>query len=137
LVPDLGRLSNLVVRVAVPFSGGFLGALGVVLVGYLLGIIGVPQLVGLAPPSPTQQSVQNTCFGGAMWGLIPAAFLIVRKGNIYLVSLLTTIIAVTYGIFILQGLPLALTPGVIYRYTLNLTYTVILALTARASGLTR
>jgi len=72
-----------------------------------------------------------------MWGLIPAAFLIVRKGNIYLVSLLTTIIAVTYGIFILQGLPLALTPGVIYRYTLNLTYTVILALTARASGLTR
>ena len=137
LVPDLSRLSEVTVRVAVPFFGGFLGALGVAIVSYVLGLIGVPQLVGLSPPTLTQQGLQNISWGGAMWGFIPALFLIARKGNIYLISLLTVIIAVTYGIFVLQGLPLALTSGVIYRYIVNLTYAVILALTIRASGLSK
>lgn len=137
LVPDLSRLSEITVRVTVPFFGGFLGALGVALVSYVLGLIGIPQLVGLPAPALTQQGLQNISWGGAMWGFIPALFLIARKGDVYLISLLTMIIAVTYGLFVLQGLPLALTPGVIYRYIVNLTYALILALVIRASGLSK
>lgn len=68
-------------------------------------------------------------------GLLAAAFLIARRGNAYLIALLTTIVAVTYGLFVLQGLPLALTPRVVYAYLVNLTYALILGLTIRAAGL--
>jgi len=67
-----------------------------------------------------------------MWGLIPAVFLILRKGNVYLVSLVTTIIAVTYGQFVLAHSPLLLSARVVYGYFVNLTYAIILSLTIKA-----
>ncbi len=69
-----------------------------------------------------------------MWGLVPAAFLVVGRRNIYLMSLLTTMTAVTYGQFILVAQPIALTPRLVYSYIVNQTYTVILALTLKAAG---
>ena len=124
-------------RIAVPFFGGFLGALGVAFVGYLLGVIGIPHLMGLAASTPTQQSLQNISWGGAMWGFIPAVFLIARRGNIYAVTVLTTIIAVTYGMLVLQGLPFAVSIQTVYRYLVNMTYAIILSATIKASGLTK
>jgi hypothetical protein len=70
-----------------------------------------------------------------MWGFIPAAFLIAKRGNIYLVVLFTTIIAVTYGQFVLQHSPFVFSPRLPYSYAVNLTYTVISALTIKAAGL--
>ena len=69
-----------------------------------------------------------------MWGLIPAAFLMTRKGNIYLISLLTTIVAVTYGQFVLGHSPLGISTRMIYAYFVNMTYTIILSLTIKAAG---
>lgn len=135
LVVGLSKLSEIFVRIAVPFFGGFLGAVGVALVSYCLGLIGVSKLFGAATPTISQQWLQNFSWGGAMWGLLAAAFLIARRGNAYLIALLTTIVAVTYGLFVLQGLPLALTPRVVYAYLVNLTYALILGLTIRAAGL--
>jgi len=135
-VSILSRLSEIVLRIAVPFFGGFLGAIGVALVGYSLGVIGVSKLVGIVnPPVITPQGLQNISWGGAMWGFIPAAFLIAKRGNIYLVVLFTTIIAVTYGQFVLQHSPLVFSPRLPYSYVVNLTYAVISALTIKAAGL--
>ena len=133
----MSKPSEAVVRIAVPFFGGFLGALGVALVSYCLGIAGISKLVGVSPPAITQQWLQNFSWGGAMWGLLAAVFLVARKGNVYLIALLTTIVAVTYGLFVLQGLQLALTLRVVYTYVVNLTYALILALKIRASGLAK
>jgi hypothetical protein len=133
-VVGLARFSDWVARIAVPFFGGFLGAIGVALAGYLLGIAGVSALFGVTPWTITQQSLQNISWGGAMWGLVPAAFLILKKGNIYLISLFTMIVAVTYGMFVLFKLPLALSLGTVYTFLVNLTYAVILALTIKAAG---
>lgn len=119
-------------RIAVPFFGGFLGAIGVALVGYALGVVGVSGFFGAAPRSLTQQGLESISWGGAMWGLIPAVFLILRKGNVYLVSLVTTIIAVTYGQFVLAHSPLLLSARVVYGYFVNLTYAIILSLTIKA-----
>jgi len=128
----LARSSDIVARIAVPFFGGFLGAIGVALVGYALGVVGVSGFFGAAPRSLTQQGLESISWGGAMWGLIPAVFLILRKGNVYLVSLVTTIIAVTYGQFVLAHSPLLLSARVVYGYFVNLTYAIILSLTINA-----
>jgi len=128
----LARSSDIVARIAVPFFGGFLGAIGVALVGYALGVVGVSGFFGAAPRSLTQQGLESISWGGAMWGLIPAVFLILRKGNVYLVSLVTTIIAVTYGQFVLAHSPLLLSARVVYGYFVNLTYAIILSLTIKA-----
>jgi len=128
----LARSSDIVARIAVPFLGGFLGAIGVALVGYALGVVGVSGFFGAAPRSLTQQGLESISWGGAMWGLIPAVFLILRKGNVYLVSLVTTIIAVTYGQFVLAHSPLLLSARVVYGYFVNLTYAIILSLTIKA-----
>ena len=133
----MSKLSEAVVRIAVPFFGGFLGSLAVALVSYCLGIVGISKLVGMSPPVITQQWLQNFSWGGAMWGLLAAAFLVARKGNVYLIALLTTIVAVTYGLFVLQGLQLALPLRVVYAYVVNLTYALVLALTIRASRLAK
>lgn len=128
----MARSSDIVARIAVPFFGGFLGAIGVALVGYALGVVGVSGFFGAAPRSLTQQGLESISWGGAMWGLIPAVFLILRKGNVYLVSLVTTIIAVTYGQFVLAHSPLLLSARVVYGYFVNLTYAIILSLTINA-----
>ncbi len=128
----MARSSDIVARIAVPFFGGFLGAIGVALVGYALGVVGVSGFFGAAPRSLTQQGLESISWGGAMWGLIPAVFLILRKGNVYLVSLVTTIIAVTYGQFVLAHSPLLLSARVVYGYFVNLTYAIILSLTIKA-----
>lgn len=128
----MARSSDIVARIAVPFFGGFLGAIGVALVGYALGVVGVSGFFGAAPRSLTQQGLESISWGGAMWGLIPAMFLILRKGNVYLVSLVTTIIAVTYGQFVLAHSPLLLSARVVYGYFVNLTYAIILSLTINA-----
>jgi len=128
----LARSSDIVARIAVPFFGGFLGAIGVALVGYALGVVGVSGFFGAAPRSLTQQGLESISWGGAMWGLIPAVFLILRKGNVYLVSLVTTIIAVTYGQFVLAHSPLLLSARVVYGYFVNLAYAIILSLTIKA-----
>ena len=140
VVLNLVKFSDIMPRIAVPFLGGFLGALGVALVGYSFGVLGISRLFGAASPTITQhtitqQGLQNISWGGAMWGLIPAIFLIVRRGNIYLISLVTTIVAVTYGQFVLAHSPLLLSTRLIYGYSVNLTYTIILSLTIKAAGL--
>lgn len=114
--------SEVAARIAVPFLGGFLGAIGVALLGYLLGVAGISRLVGVAPWAITQQGLQNISWGGAMWGLIPAAFLLARKGNIYLVSFFTFVIAVTYGQFVLGKAPLQFSNRIIYGYCVNFIF---------------
>jgi hypothetical protein len=107
---------------AVPFFGGFLGALGVVGVHCLLCIIGfIPQLNHLS-----LQLVKDISWGGAMWGFIPALFLLLRKGNLYLVSLLTWFIATSYDLFILRGLPLLLSSETAATYLMSIVYVPIL-----------
>jgi hypothetical protein len=75
------------------------------------------------------QWLQNFSWGGAMWGIIPAIFLILRKGNIYLISLLTMIIAVSYENFVLQGLAPIISSHIIFTYLINVIYVLILAIT--------
>jgi hypothetical protein len=110
--------------VAIPFFGGFLGALGVAGVKYLLAVIGFTTQINVS-----LQWFQNFSWGGAIWGFIPAIFLLVRRGNVYLVSLLTMFIAVSYDLFVLQGLPLIHFSKIILEYLIGLVYFLILALT--------
>lgn len=110
--------------IAIPFFGGFLGAIGVASVKYLLALIGFAPQFNLS-----LQWIQNFSWGGAIWGLIPAIFLLARKGNLYLVSLLTMFVAVTYDIFILQDFPLIHFSEIFFEYIIGLVYVLILVIT--------
>jgi len=116
--------SHTIYCIAVPFFGGFLGAIGVALVKYLLAVIGFTSQLNVS-----LQWLQNFSWGGAIWGFIPAIFLLTRRGNIFLVSLLTMFIAVTYGLFVLQGFPLIFSLEIVTEYLIGLVYALILALT--------
>lgn len=112
---------------AVPFFGGFLGAIGVAGVRCFLAVIGVT----LQFNNLSFQWIQDFSWGGAMWGFIPAIFLIKRKGNanIYFLSFVTWFIAVSYGLFVLQGLPLMISLEIIVAYVISLVYAFIMWLT--------
>jgi hypothetical protein len=69
-----------------------------------------------------------------MWAFIPAVFLLLRKGNIYAIALLTTSIAFTFEIFVLQSLPFSLTSTIIVSYAISLIYALILAVTIKVAG---
>jgi hypothetical protein len=133
----LVRFTGVVAKVAVCFFGGFLGAIGVLVVNYFLGLTGLLALVGGRAPQLELQLLQNFSWGGAMWGFLAAALLITRKKNVVVISVVTMIIAVTYGIFVLQKLPMVLTSKIIFAYAVNLVYSAILALTIKASGVAK
>jgi hypothetical protein len=116
--------SSILYCISVPFFGGFLGAIGVAFVEYLVALVGLTSQFNLS-----LQWIQNFSWGGAMWGFIPSIFLLLRRGNVYLISLLTMIIAVTYGLFVLQGVPLIFTLEIIVVYLINSVYALIMALT--------
>ena len=119
---DLPRQS-IIYCIAVSFFGGFLGALGVAAVKYLLAVMGFTQL------NVSLQWLQNFSWGGAIWGFIPAIFLIARKGNVYLLSLLTMFVAVSYDLFVLQGFSHIYYSTIIFECLINLIYALILAIT--------
>ena len=69
-----------------------------------------------------------------MWALIPAIFLILRKGNIYAIAFLTTSIAFVFEIFVLQSLLFSLTSTIIVSYAISLVYAFVLAVTIKVAG---
>jgi hypothetical protein len=113
--------SSILYCIAVPFFGGFLGALGVAVAEYVLSIFGIVSQFNVS-----FQWIQDFSWGGAMWGFIPALFLLARKGNAYLTSLFTMIIAVSYGLFVLQKIPPSISFDIIVVYAVNLVYVGIL-----------
>jgi len=133
----LVRFVSVLAKVAVCFFGGFLGAVGVLVVSHLLGLIGIPALFGAKAFPLEMQILQNFSWGGAMWGFLAAALLIVIKRRFFVISVVTMIVAVTYGLFVLGRLPIILTPAILFTYVLNLVYSVILALAIRGSGVAK
>lgn len=121
---------------AVAFFGGFVGAICVAIVNHLLGFIGVTPFLGMSPLIITQEWLQNFSWGGAMWGLLAALLLIIRKKNVYSISLLTMIIAVSFGLFVFQKLPLTYSIKIPYAYAVNLIYFIVLAGTLKTANLT-
>jgi hypothetical protein len=115
-------------RITVPFFGGFLGAIVVASIKYLFGLFALTY-----PLLNSFQLIQNFSWGGAMWAFIPAVFLLLRKGNIYAIALLTTSVAFTFEIFVLQSLPFSLTSTIIVSYAISLVYALILAITIKVA----
>jgi hypothetical protein len=59
-----------------------------------------------------------------------------QEKNVYSISLLTMIIAVSFGLFVFQILPLTYSIKIPYAYVVNLIYFIILAGTLKAANLT-
>ena len=131
------RFAGILAKVAVCFFGGFVGAIGVLVVSHTLGLIGIPALFGAKAFPLEMQLLQNFSWGGAMWGFLAAALLIVVKKRVFVISLVTMIVAVTYGFFVLGRLPVMLTPAIVFAYLVNLVYSVILTLAIRYSGVAK
>jgi hypothetical protein len=130
------KKSEILNIIAVAFFGGFVGAISVAIVNHILGFIGASSFLGISPLIITQEWLQNFSWGGAMWGLLAAFLLIIRKKNVYLISLLTMIIAVSFGLFVFQKLPLTYSIKIPYAYLVNLVYAVILAGILKSANLT-
>ncbi len=128
------KSADALTKLTVCFFGGFLGAIGVLVVSHFLGLAGIPKLFGAQAFPLEMQLLQNFSWGGAMWGFLAAGLLIVIKKRVFVISLATMVVAVTYGLFVLGRLPIMLTPAIIFAYVVNLVYSVILALTIWTSG---
>lgn len=129
------KKSEILNIIAITFFGGFVGAACVAIVNYILGFIGVSSFLGMTPLIMTQEWLQNFSWGGAMWGLLTAFLLIIRKKNVYSMSLLTMIIAVSFGLFVFQNLPLTYSIKIPYAYLVNLVYAIILAEIIKSANL--